>query len=261
MSNPRGPGQGDEPTDAHDDTRPSPTADHEPATEVIASPAPGAGQYAQTPEEERRYTAPSSFDAGSTQKIDPPPDPATEVFPRSEVAGSDPFAAQKAAGPQLIPARGDAPKPPQPARRSWGWVVAVVLVIAALVAIAVLGTILLTRGSDSAASQEDQVRATIEQFDVAIQNGDLATLRGITCGAKRDSYVNYDDKVWTETHKRVAAAKQYPVVASIDQVVVNGDHAEANVTAFMANAPQTRSTRSFDLEFRDDQWKICQAPS
>ncbi|HEX2213458.1 MAG TPA: DUF4878 domain-containing protein, partial [Mycobacterium sp.] len=31
-------------------------------------------------------------------------------------------------------------------------------------------------------------------------------------------------------------------------------------TAFMAYAPQTRSTRSFDLEFRDEQWKICQGP-
>ena len=45
-----------------------------------------------------------------------------------------------------------------------------------------------------------------------------------------------------------------------DRVVVNGDHAEANVTTFMAYAPQTRSTRSFDLQFRDNQWKICQAP-
>jgi hypothetical protein len=41
--------------------------------------------------------------------------------------------------------------------------------------------------------------------------------------------------------------------------VINGDHAEANVTTFMAYAPQTRSTRSFDLQFRDDQWKVCQA--
>lgn len=273
MSNPRGPEQGDEPavpsaaggpgeqTGPDDETRPSPTADHEPATEIIASPSAQAGTPGEPGDAERRFTAPSGFDAGSTQKIDPPPDPATEVFPRSEVGGTDPFAAQKAAGPQVIPPRGDAPRPPQQSRRSWGWVVAVVLVIAALVAIAILGTILLTRGSGSASSQEDQVRATIEQFDTAIQNGDLATLRGITCGAKRDSYVNYDDKAWEETHKRVAAAKQYPVVASIDQVVINGDHAEANVTAFMAYAPQTRSTRSFDLESRDEQWKICQAPS
>ena len=62
-----------------------------------------------------------------------------------------------------------------------------------------------------------------------------------------------------DTYHRVAAAKQYPVVADIDQVVVNGNHAEANVTAFMAYAPQVRSTRSFDLQYRDNQWKICEA--
>jgi len=119
--------------------------------------------------------------------------------------------------------------------------------------------VLLTRDSNSKASQEQMVRSTIQNFDVAVQKGDLATLRSITCGATRDSYVNYDDRAWADTHTRVAAAKQYPVVASIDQVVVNGDHAEANVTTFMAYAPQTRSTRSFDLQFRDEQWKICQA--
>jgi len=27
----------------------------------------------------------------------------------------------------------------------------------------------------------------------------------------------------------------------------------------MAFDPATTSTRSFDLQFRDDQWKICQA--
>jgi hypothetical protein len=160
----------------------------------------------------------------------------------------------------MIPGRGDAPNPPG-RRRSWGWVVALILVIAALAAVAILGTLLLTRGSDSKESQQDMVRTTIQNFDVAVQNGDLATLRSITCGATRDSYVNYDDRAWADTHARVAAAKQYPVVASIDQVVVNGDHAEANVTTFMAYAPQTRSTRSFDLQFRDDQWKICQAPN
>nr|CRL75866.1 hypothetical protein CPGR_01578 [Mycolicibacter nonchromogenicus] len=27
----------------------------------------------------------------------------------------------------------------------------------------------------------------------------------------------------------------------------------------MAYEPRVRSTRSFDLQFRDDQWKICQS--
>jgi hypothetical protein len=262
MSNPSGPEQPDEASEAttesfveSDQTQPAEAVTdpvHEPATEILLSPE----AEAQLPTEEsdqsaeRRFTAPSGFD-GSTQRIDRPADPATEVMP--PVPGPKPVA------PQLIPPRMDAPKPPR-SRRSWGWVVALLLVIAALVAVAILGTVLLTRGSTPKASEEDKVRTTIQNFDVAVQNGDLAALRSITCGTTRDSYVNYDEQAWKETHSRVAAAKQYPVIASIDQVVVNGDHAEANITTFMAYAPQTRSTRSLDLQFRDDQWKICQAP-
>jgi hypothetical protein len=229
-------------------------ADHEPATEIMAPADPAPEPVEAIQPMERRFTAPSGFDAGSTQKIDPPPEPATEVFSVPEATVQ-----QKVAAPQVIPPRGEPPQPPR-TRRSWGWVVALLLVIAALVAVAILGTVLLTRGSEPTASQEDMVKQTIQNFDIAVQKGDLATLRSITCGTTRDSYVSYDERAWAQTHSRVAAAKQYPVVASIDQVVVNGDHAEANVTTFMAYAPQTRSTRSFDLQFRDDQWKICQAP-
>ncbi|BBX19023.1 DUF4878 domain-containing protein [Mycolicibacterium duvalii] len=251
MSNPTGPERPDTPADdqtppdAETEVLPEPDPEHEPATEVISpQPPPGLGQ----PEEpgERRYTAPSGFDAGSTQIINRPNEPATEVF-----------ASQKSAGPQVIPPRGEAPKPAKQ-KRHWGWVAAIVVIIAVLAVVAIVGTILLTRGGVAGVSQEEQVRTTIQNFDTAVQNGDLATLRSITCGSKRDTYVNYSDERWAEIHKRVAAAKQYPVVASIDQVVINGDHAEANVTTFMAYAPQTRSTRSFDLQFRDDQWKVCQ---
>jgi hypothetical protein len=261
MSNPSRPDQPDEATDETDDTQQAEAVsdpEHEPVTEILLSPE----AEAQLPAEEtnrppeRRFTAPSAFDAGSTQKIDTPAEPATEVMmpvPTESMAQERPVA------PQVIPPRTDPGKPPRN-RRSWGWVVAVLLVIAALVAVAILGTLLLTRGSTPKVSQEDMVRSTIQNFDAAVQNGDLAILRSITCGTTRDSYVNYDEQAWTETHARVAVAKQYPVVASIDQVVVNGDHAEANVTTFMAYAPQTRSSRSFDLQFRDDQWKICQAP-
>lgn len=239
--------------------------EHEPATEIMApaDPAPERVEVAQSAE--RRFTAPSGFDAGTTQKIDTPAEPATEVFAAPDAptgvaaAATGQMGQQKVVAPQLIPPRGDVPKPPR-TRRSWGWVVALLLVIAALVAVAILGTVLLARGSEPAVSQEDMVRSTIQNFDIAIQNGDLATLRSITCGPTRDNYVSYDERAWAETHSRVAAAKQYPVVASVDQVVINGDHAEANVTTFMAYAPQTRSTRSFDLQFRDEQWKICQAP-
>ncbi len=263
MSNPTGPDQPEkETTDevgvaGQEPSQPDP--DHEPATEIM-TPAEPQPESPSVEPGERRFTAPSGFDAGSTQIINRPAEPATEVFSATDSGETEEFAAQKPVAPQMIPPRGEGPTPPKK-RRSWGWVAAIVFVIAALAAIAILGTILLTRNSAPAVSQEDQVRSTIENFDIAVQNGDLATLRSITCGTTRDNYVRYDEKAWADTHSRVAAAKQYPVVASVDQVVINGDHAEANVTTFMAYAPQTRSTRSFDLQFRDDQWKICQAPS
>ncbi|WP_197383546.1 Rv0361 family membrane protein [Mycolicibacterium mengxianglii] len=275
MSDPSGPDQDAEPTvrpGAEPDTEVTSTHE-EPATEVFVaqSDAHTPGTEPAINPGERRFTAPSGMDDGSTQIIDRAPEPATEIIsvpPGSQDPNTDPAFAPpmmappggqpRTAAPQAIPPRSEPPKLPGK-KRSWGWVVAVVLVIAALAAVAILGTVLLTRGDDSQATQEDTVRHTIQSFDSAIQNGDLATLRSVTCGDTAASYIKYDDQQWSDIHTRVAAAKQYPVVASIDQVVVNGEHAEANVTTFMAYDPSTRSTRSFDLEFRDDQWKICQS--
>jgi Domain of unknown function (DUF4878) len=260
MSNPSGPDENLQPASGDELTA-------EPQTEAIAPTDPALKQVAPPELQERRFTAPSPSDAGSTQIIET--GPPTEILSVSEApagmaasgAPTEQFAPQpNAVAPQLIPPRSDAPAAPRK-RRSWGWVIALLLVIAALVAVAILGTVLLARDDAPKVSQEDRVRTTIQNFDTAIQKGDLATLRSITCGETADSYIKYDDTRWKDIHARVAAARQYPVVASIDQVVVNDNHAEANVTSFMAFDPSTRSTRSFDLEFRDEQWKICQAPS
>jgi hypothetical protein len=239
-----------EPTEVLDVTAPTEVLDVGAPTEVLAKQPPA--------QPVPRYTAPSGFDAGSTVKINTAPEPATEVFslPGSPSARTRPIGrplTSKAATPQSIPAR----------RRShsWAWVLVLILVIAALAAVAVYATLWLNKPrSTPTQSQEDLVRTAIQNFDIAVQKGDLAALRSITCGSTRDAYLNYDEQAWADTHARIAAAKEYPVVATIDQVAINDGHAEANVTTFMAYAPGVRSVRSFDLEFRDNQWKICQAP-
>jgi hypothetical protein len=244
-------------------TEGNPLIPNDPESEtVVISPSeddPDARADAQQPE--RRFTAPG-FDARETAVIATSPEPATEVF--ASAPGQDATTQlgvpPKAAVPQSIPPRLGAKL--QTSRQvNWGWVLALIVVVLALVAIAILGTVLLMRSKHPKASQEDQVRHTIEQYDVAIQRGDLTALRTMTCGTDRDGYVDYNEHAWDETYHRVSAAKQYPVIASIDQVVVNGQHAEANVTTFMAYDPQVRSTRSLDLQYRDDQWKICQSQS
>ncbi len=240
-------------------------SDAETETVVISRPDPQNNPETASPGEgqrERRFTAPG-FDAKETQVIATAPEATTEVFQTHPAPTGPPTPSgmpPKTAVPQSIPPRTGA-KPPASKQRNWGWVLAIVVIVLALAAIAILGTVLLTRSKHSKVSQEDQVRHTIQSFDIAVQTGDLTTLRTITCGATRDGYADYDEHAWEETYRRVSAAKQYPVVASIDQVVVNGGHAEANITTFMAYDPQLRSTRSLDLQFRDDQWKICQSPS
>jgi hypothetical protein len=262
-------------------TKAQPLVPHDSETEtVVIQPDPEREPEATSAGQprERRFTAPG-FDAKETAIIATPPEPATEVFatpsvpPGSPGQGATPPAAPphlappqhppagpKTATPQSIPPRRGM-KLPTSRQYNWGWVLAIVVIVLALAAIAILGTVLLTRHKNVSTSPEVQVRQTIQSFDVAVQRGDLKTLRSITCGATRDGYVDYDEHAWDETYQRVSAAKQFPVIASIDQVVVNGQHAEANITTFMAYDPQLRSTRSLDLQFRDDQWKICQAPS
>lgn len=235
MSNPYGAGHEDGPKAAGTGGY-SLDADSDPATEVFE--VPGASE---SDTDERRYTAPG-FDAGSTQIIDRLPDDSepTEIF----------FAVERPRAPQAI-------APRRPERPSW--LLPIALALAALVAAALVGFLLIHRSNSTKAARADAVRSTIQTFDTAVRNGDLATLRDVTCGQTRDGYVAYDDKTWADAYSKISAAKQYPVVASIDDVVVNDDHAEANVTSYMAFDPETKSTRSFDLQFGDDQWRICQS--
>ncbi|MCH9722020.1 MAG: DUF4878 domain-containing protein [Actinomycetia bacterium] len=249
---------GTDPGDGAETAGGRPMADNDPVTEVIevTGVAETAGAAEAPPETdppapatgERRYTAPG-FDAGSTQIIDRLPDDETEFIATgaedSSAAGPPP----RTAAPQAIPPRG--PRRPR-------WLIPSLLVLAAVLAAAIIGLALFLRAGAAREAQENMVRSTIETFDTAVRDGDLATLRDITCGQTRDDYAVFDDASWAEASTRILAAEQYPVIASIDEVVINGDQAEANVTSYMAFDPTTTSTRSFDLQFRDDQWKICQ---
>ncbi len=249
MSNPSGTGSGR----SHQERRrraearaESPEVEHDPVTEVIEIPAASVQPAAM--DDERRYTAPG-FDAGSTQIIDRIPDD-----------GTDPAAATTQAfdsGPRPRAATRQTDSPSSTQRPSW--LIPILLLLAALASAAIVGLVLVKRAQAAQAARENAVRTTIETFDSAVRTGDLPTLRDVTCGQTQQTYARYDDKAWADTYARVSAAKQYPVVASIDEVVVNGEHAEANVTSYMAFDPATKSIRSFDLQLRDNRWKICQS--
>ncbi len=236
MSNPSGTGRDDGTAAGAEGYLPD--ADSDPVTEVIDVAGASAADTAQ-----RRYTAPG-FDAGSTQILDRLPDdsPPTEVL----------FTAvrPRTAAPTAIP--------PRTTQRP-SWLIPILVALVALVSAALVGFLLFHRANAAMAARVEAVRTTIQNFDNAVRNGDLGMLRSVTCGATKQTYDDYDDKAWADAYTRISEAKQYPVVASIDEIVVNGDHAEANVTSYMAFDPSTTSTRSFDLQYRDDLWRICQS--
>lgn len=157
--------------------------DAETETVVITTSDNDAAVTQPEAQRERRFTAPG-FDAKETQVIVTAHEAATEVFQTNQAPTTPPRMPTgmppKTAVPQSIPPRTEATSVRQ---RTWGWALAVVVIVLALAAIAILGTVLLTRGKHSKMSQEDQVRQAIQSLDIAIQTGDLTALRSLTCGS------------------------------------------------------------------------------
>ncbi|WP_155928056.1 hypothetical protein [Mycolicibacterium sp. CBMA 234] len=142
MSNPTGPDNRRDADQGTARTDGAVEADASAATEIFEPADPATDPTIPV----RRFTAPSSFD-GKTQILAPLADPETEMMPP--------------ASPQEIPGTAKTAKD----RRSWGWVIALVLVIAAIAAVAVLGTVLLTRGHSA---MNAEWPATTQNFAISV---------------------------------------------------------------------------------------------
>ena len=133
----------------------------------------------------------------------PRPDPATEIFATPPVPPGRPRTARpavphtaaspKTATPQSIPPRRGT-EVVDSAAVSWGWVLAI-LVIAALAAVAILGTVLLTR-HDNAVGRRRKTRCA-RRSRASTSRSRRAIWR--RCAASpaarpRDSYVKYDER-------------------------------------------------------------------
>jgi hypothetical protein len=133
--------------------------------------------------------------------------------------------------------------------------VATIGVIVLLGGVAVITAVLLPlHGAKTPkAGPGERVRLVIQQFGLAVHNGNLAGLRRLSCAATHARYEGYSEASWAQAQ----ATKEYPVIVGIDGVTVDGEQAQADVTEYMAADPQTRSTRIFEFQFVDDRWKVC----
>jgi hypothetical protein len=101
------------------------------------------------------------------------------------------------------------------------------------------------------------VRGAVDRYDLAVQNGNLAQLRAMTCGTARDRYQQFTPAGWARVHTAALRTKQYPINAGIDHIHIDGDTASADITQYPAATPQNRTTSIFQLQLVNGRWKIC----
>ena len=212
-------------------------ADSDPITEVIDIPGATVSDTA-----ERRYTAPG-FDAGSTQIIDRLPDESepTEIFFRVAAAYRRPSGHRPAprGASQLASADpGGAGRHGRSRGRRF---------------------FCCTARIRPKAARVDSVKSTIRRSTRRCATATCRPLRNVTCGQTgRLRQVRRHD-----LGRRVREDLRGQAVSGGRQHRRRRGQRRprgANVTSYMAYDPSTTSTRSFDLQFRDDQWKICQSP-
>jgi hypothetical protein len=168
-------------------------------------------------------------------------------------AGASPVAAPPRPAPPVAgPAKIPAPEPASTGKKRWPIVVTVGVVLAA----AAGGAYLLT-SKVSSNSAEDQVKTAINTFVEAIEGGDLATLRTISCGDLASYYAQIPDAEFADVYRVAVDQRSIPVVESIDTVSITDDTAIAQATVHTGAAPNESSARSFNLQRDGDAWKVC----
>ncbi|SNS68544.1 Rv0361 family membrane protein [Rhodococcoides kyotonense] len=196
-------------------------------------------------------------------EVDPQADePATEAIPRQTKPSPK-------VPPRKIPPRLDTlppqakPKRIEPTqqkptkRRVPGlrWAVAFTGAVVLIVAAGVVGFAYLSR--DQGASDEAQIRSSIDSFTQAMATGDLATLRSSSCGELATFYQDIPDAEFADVHRVAVEQGNVPVVDAIDAVQITDDTAIAQVIAYTAANPGDRSPRTFDLRLDGETWKVC----
>lgn len=136
------------------------------------------------------------------------------------------------------------------------------MLVAVLVVVAIAVFALTRSGSGTSdASDEDRIRTTIDTFTAALVDGDLATLRTVTCGPLATFYERIPDDDFAATHEASVASGTVPVVESIDAVQISEAEPPDTTTAIAQVTASTQSTgsssRTFDLALDGDTWKVC----
>jgi hypothetical protein len=222
-------------------------------TEVIASAA-GATEVIDAPTERISTTKAAPAAAVSTPRATPGPTSAP-----AQAAGWN----AEPAAPQYIPPAGGttqsrpASRPKKSRKGLWFGLAALVVIIA--VVAAVIG-VLATGGEEPEVPADVAAERALE-YTTALRDGDIITLRQITCGEAQQRFTTMSDQEFAEDHRIQQQNNELVGVDGVkaSKIVNDGNGAVVEVVAYKTLTPNEKLDVALTLSKIDGEWKVCKA--
>ncbi|MFC0314719.1 nuclear transport factor 2 family protein [Gordonia phosphorivorans] len=224
-----------------DEDTPDETADDSAETEVIDVAAAGAAVAAAA------AGATAANASAATEQIAVPAEVAAAT--QSGEQGWSTTAHQ----PEVIPpaAAADAPAKDGKSRAGlWAAVIVAVLVVAGV----------LTWFFAFNESDQDKVADVAEQYQTAMAEGDLETLKAITCGEQYATYSTISPEDFAKAFQSQKDRNQMMLFKDINAVAIDGDVARVGVDVYSTDDPDNTTSAQVTLNKVDGEWKVCAKP-
>ncbi|GAA1460180.1 hypothetical protein [Williamsia maris] len=225
----------------------------------------------ETPDETEPISvvkAPAAEPEDTTPPVAADPDPEPTDLPTEKIApvaaASAPSTADDAnwrsdsVAPQYIPPATTSTKAAAVgrSRRVVLWVASIVVIVVAIAAVVI--ALVATRG-EPAKPDADQAADAATTYTTALSNGDLSTLRSITCGERKQFYDTVSDEAFRQQFETQKANNELVDVRGVKAARVDGSDAVVEVTAFNTGTPEKTTDVALRLRKDGDDWKVCTA--
>ncbi|UKO91832.1 hypothetical protein IHQ52_23350 [Gordonia amicalis] len=217
---------------------PEDESDSDAATKVIPAAAAGAAAAGAT--------AAGTKSPATDERTDTVPEPAVAPSSTGEWTTTT-------HQPQVIPGS----KPSKTTKkRGKGPLIAVVALL--VVIVAAIGGIFAYQNMTATPPADEAAEVALD-YTTALYEGDLETLRSVTCGELHAFYTDFDDAAYQKTYDAQKARNELVQTQAINavRVVEGGDLAVVEVVAVHTSSPETPETVTLNLQRDGDAWKVC----
>jgi hypothetical protein len=124
---------------------------------------------------------------------------------------------------------------------------------------AVIGV--LASGGDDPEIPADVAADRALEYTTALRDGDIVTLRQITCGEAQQRFTTMSDQEFAEDHRIQQQNNELVGVDGVkaSKIVNDGNGAVVEVVAYKTLTPDEKLDVALTLSKIDGEWKVCKA--